>query len=303
MRAVDLFAGAGGWTTGATQLGIRVAAAVNHWPVAVASHQLNHPETEHRCQDVGLMDPRDLPAHDLLLASPACQGHSRARGTDKPHHDGSRATAWAVVDVAEVTRPRLLAVENVPEFQKWPLFPLWLEALRRLGYDLSLQVLNAADFGVPQERERLFVLGALGRKVPSVRSPGCRGAAANEIIDWNSPKFRPVAQLRSAATQARIARGRARFGRRFVAPFYGSGSGLTGRSVFRPIGTITTIDRWLVVDGNRARVLTVEEDKRAMGFPAAYQLTGTRRDQIIQLGNAVCPPQASGVLEQLLEAA
>lgn len=303
MQAVDLFAGAGGWTTGATQAGVQVVAAVNHWITAVASHRLNHPSTLHRCQDVALIDPRDLPAHDLLLASPACQGHSRARGTDQPHHDASRSTAWAVVDVAEVTRPRFLAIENVPDFRRWALYPLWTEALRRLGYDLSENVLNASEFGTPQERERLFIVGVRGGCAPQIRPPGLPGPSAKDIIDWDSPRFRPLSELRSSATHARIASGRARFGARFLAPFYGSGSGLTGRSIERPVGTITTLDRWLVVDGERARVLSIEECRKAMGFPAGYHLMGTRRAQLIQLGNAVCPPVARGVVSQMLAAA
>lgn len=89
MRAVDLFAGAGGTTLGATWAGARVLTAVNHWPIAVQTHAAAHPETEHRCEDAAILDPTTLPAHDLLLASPSCTGHTRARGTDQPHHDAA----------------------------------------------------------------------------------------------------------------------------------------------------------------------------------------------------------------------
>lgn len=302
MRAVDLFAGAGGWTTGASQAGVNVLAAVNHWPVAVESHRLNHPGTDHRCQDVALMDPRDLPAFDLLLASPACQGHSRARGTDKPHHDASRSTAWAVVDVAEVTRPCFLAVENVPEFREWALFPLWREALQRLGYALTEQVLDASEFGVPQERRRLFVLGVLDGPAVQIRAPRRTPVPARSFIRWGAGGWSPV-KGHAENTLRRIASGRAEFGPRFVAPYYGSGSGETGRSVDRPIGTVTCLDRWAVVDSDQMRMLSVAECSDAMGFPAGYQLTGTRRDQIKQLGNAVCPPVAREVVTQILGAA
>lgn len=99
MRAVDLFAGAGGTTTGATWAGARVLCAVNHWPTAVETHAAAHPSTEHRCEDAAILDPTTLPAHDLLLASPSCTGHTRARGKDQPHHDAARATAWCVIRV------------------------------------------------------------------------------------------------------------------------------------------------------------------------------------------------------------
>lgn len=304
MIAVDLFAGAGGWTEGARVAGVHVACAVNHWPIAVSSHALNHPKTEHRCQDVALLDPRDLPDLDALLASPACTGHTRARGKERPHHDASRSTAWAVVDVVEATLPEMLQVENVPEFRRWVLYPLWREALRRLGYDLSENVLNAADFGVPQERVRLFLVGLRGKTPPSIRAPKLKTRAAAEIVDLHAGRWTDVRRHgRAAATLARVKAGRAAFGPRFLMPYYKSGSGLTGRALDRPIGTITTRDRWAIVDGDRMRMLSVDECRRAMSFPDSYRLLGTRAEQIHQLGNAVCPPVATEVLRQTMEAA
>ena len=118
MRAVDLFAGAGGFSTGATMAGVNVVWAANHWPAAVQVHTNNHPDTIHLCQDLQQADWSLVPAHDLLMASPACQGHSRARGKERLHHDAMRATAWAVVSAAECHLPTVVLVENVPEFAK-----------------------------------------------------------------------------------------------------------------------------------------------------------------------------------------
>lgn len=117
IRAIDLFAGWGGFTLGAELAGVRVVWAANHWPRAVEVHAANHPGVEHVCQDLRQADWTALPAFDLLLGGPACQGHSeagqpaRARGHV---HDAERATAWAVVDCAEATSPRAIVVENVP---------------------------------------------------------------------------------------------------------------------------------------------------------------------------------------------
>ena len=153
MIAIDLFAGLGGFTEGASQAGVHVAYAANHWPLAVQWHAANHPDTEHACQDLQQADFRAAPAHDILLASPACQGHSPARGRERPHHDAQRATAWAVVTCAEVHRPAVVLVENVPAFARWVLFPAWCAALDALGYALAPMVLDAADAGVPQHRD------------------------------------------------------------------------------------------------------------------------------------------------------
>lgn len=78
--AIDLFAGLGGWSTGARAAGVQVLWAANHWPVAVEWHSANHPDTQHVCQDLHQARWEQVPAHDILLASPCCQGHAKARG-------------------------------------------------------------------------------------------------------------------------------------------------------------------------------------------------------------------------------
>src|SRR6185295_18994598 len=95
----------------------------------------NHPDTEHVCQDLRQADWTRLPAYDLLLASPACQGHSTASQPKRPlYHDEMRATAWSVGDCADVTNPKAIIVENGPAFFQWRLFPIWRDALIQLGY-------------------------------------------------------------------------------------------------------------------------------------------------------------------------
>jgi len=156
--AIDLFAGAGGFSTGATMAGVRVLWAANHWPAAVSTHSANHQDTAHACQDLHQANWHEVPRSDIGLASPACQGHSRARGSDRPHHDACRSTAWAVVSCAEVHRQRLWVVENVPEFLQWTLYPVWKAAMQALGYSVSPHIVDAADHGVPQHRERVFII-------------------------------------------------------------------------------------------------------------------------------------------------
>jgi len=298
--AVDLFCGAGGSSTGAAQTGVKILAAANHWARAIETHRHNHPQAKHYCQDASTLDPSTLPPHDILLASPACQGHAKARGKDRPHHDASRATAWNVIDVAEVTRPRWIVVENVPEFRKWQLFQEWHNSLCKLGYHLTENVLDAADFGVPQNRVRLLIVGCRVQKpAPVVPRKSRQAAAIGDAIDLHAGRWSHVAG-HVEKTMARIENGRRSFGRQFVIPYYGSSTG--GRSLDRPIGTITTRDRWAVVDGDRMRMLSVDECRRAMGFPDDYVLTGNRREQVHQLGNAVVPGVMRAVCESILGA-
>jgi DNA (cytosine-5)-methyltransferase 1 len=304
MRAIDLFSGAGGFSTGARMAGAEVLWAANHWPLAVEWHAANHPDALHACQDLQQADFREAPAHDLLLASPSCQGHSKARGKDKPHHDAQRATAWAVVTCAEVHRPPVVLVENVREWADWVLWPAWCAAMHALGYALAPMVVDSADHGVPQHRVRLFVVATRSRAPLMLDLPRRAHTPAANVVDFSAGRWSPVRKPgRSPRTLARIEAGRRVHGARFVAPYYGSGSGETGRSLARPLGTITTVDRWAVIDGERMRMLTADECRAAMGFPAGYRLPQRHKEAVHLLGNAVCPPVAADLIEAIRRAA
>ncbi|HEV8439828.1 MAG TPA: DNA cytosine methyltransferase, partial [Methylomirabilota bacterium] len=106
IRAVDLFCGAGGSSTGLLRAGRRIGRrirllAVNHWKEAIETHELNHPDVVHLHEDIAAIDPRTALADmgwtdlsiDLLWASPECTSHSYSRG-GRPISEQSRATAW-----------------------------------------------------------------------------------------------------------------------------------------------------------------------------------------------------------------
>jgi DNA (cytosine-5)-methyltransferase 1 len=117
---------------------------------------------------------------NLLVASPECTHHSNARG-GRPMNDQSRASAWHVLRWAEALYIENILIENVKEFRSWgplgaegrpikrlkgELFLQFLESLRALGYRVEEKILNAADYGDPTTRERLFVIARRGgRKI------------------------------------------------------------------------------------------------------------------------------------------
>lgn len=299
MKAIDLFAGAGGFSTAARLAGVQVVWAANHWQSAVEIHAANHPEALHVCQDLHQANWATVPAHDLLLASPCCQGHSRARGKENgnPQHDASRSTAWAVVSALEHHRARAALVENVPEFMEWTLYPAWCAALAALGYSVAPHIVDAADHAVPQNRERLFLVIARGRHPLQLALPKRAHVFASSFVDFDAGRWSAIERPgRAEATLRRVRAGRAAFGERFLMPYYGTGSGLTGRSLHRPIGTITTRDRWAVVDGDRMRMISKHEARAAMSFPKDYHLPAQHKLAMHMLGNAVAPLAACDVI-------
>lgn len=304
MKAIDLFAGLGGWSTGAKMAGVEVLWAANHWPVAVEWHGHNHPNAIHICQDLHQADWSQVPAHDLLLASPCCQGHSKARGksSGNPQHDASRSTAWAVVSAAEYHRPPVAIIENVPEFVDWVLYPAWAAAMQALGYQLAPYIVDCADLGVPQNRVRLFLVATRSRAPLLLQLPQERHVAASSFINWQAGSWSPIEKHgRASATLERVESGRRAFGDRFLFSYYGNTK--TGRSADRPIGTITTRDRWALVDSDRMRMLTAGENLAAMSFPADTKRPDNHRLTVHMAGNAVPPVAGKRIIEAVMAAA
>ncbi len=302
--AIDLFAGLGGWSTGARAAGVQVLWAANHWPEAVKWHSANHPTTHHVCQDLHQARWEDVPAHDLLLASPCCQGHSKARGkaSGNPQHDASRSTAWAVVSALEFHRPIASVVENVPEFLQWALYPAWVQAVQALGYQVSPHIVDCADLGVPQHRKRVFIVLTKSRAPLVLDLPKHPHVPASSFLDLDAGRWSMIEKPgRATATLDRIAAGRKEHGDQFIFSYYGMTR--SGRDMARPIGTITTRDRWAIVNGDRMRMLTADENLLAMSFPADIQRPNNHRLTVHMAGNAVPPLAGQRVLEALQEAA
>ena len=252
MLVADLFCGAGGSSTGARDalaalgLGMELV-AVNHWDVAIATHTINHPEARHWCADLEAAKPRELVPEgrlDLLMASPACTFHSRARG-GRPVHDQQRMDPWYVVRWLTDLRVTRILIENVPEFVEWgpcdlrtgkPIkrrkgeyFRAWVAAIEALGFKVDWRISNAADFGEATTRRRFFLIGRCdGRRLkwpqpthaPAGQMLGLTPwRPARDIIDWTIPgrsisnRKKPLA----AKTLARCYAGAVKF--RWPEPF------------------------------------------------------------------------------------
>lgn len=240
-----------------------------------------------------------------------CQGHSQAAsavGKNKrgkaPMHDALRSTAWAVVSCVEVHEPPAVLVENVPEFRNWRLYRTWRQALETLGYAVHEHVFDAADFGVPQNRKRLFISAVKGKKPLILEAPlKPRLVGFESCIDLSAGGWEPVSK-KPIAVRQRVAKGRKNFPKGMFLSQHVTGHG--GRSLDRPIWTITTKHQAAIVrEGPREdemRMLTVDEYRCGMGFPDDYWLPQNRTcDSVKLLGNAVCPPVARDLVKQIKE--
>lgn len=211
LTATDQFCGAGGSSQGARKAGVEVKIALNHWKLAIETHNSNFPDTLHDCTDISACDPRRYPSTNILITSPECTTHSPAggnrhktvkatldlfeKGVIDPSTERSRATMWDVCRFAEYHNYEIVVVENVVEARtQWVLFEVWLQAMHRLGYDHKCLYLNSMHFWpTPQSRDRMYVVfWKKGNKAPDLEHrplgfcPSC-GKDVHAIQTWKNP--------------------------------------------------------------------------------------------------------------------
>lgn len=242
---IDNFAGGGGTSTGLEAAFRRpVDVAINHDPEALAMHALNHPYTKHICESVWDVDPIEITGNRpvaLVWLSPDCKHFSKAKG-GTPVSKHIRGLAWVGMRWIALTKPRVLMLENVEEFQSWgPLiiepdgtarpcpkrkgqtFQSFVRQLRQHGYEVDWRELRACDNGAPTIRKRLFLV-ARRDGLPIVFPDQTHGEPASrevlagmlaphrtaaECIDFDLPASSVFGRKKPLAlnTQRRVAKG------------------------------------------------------------------------------------------------
>jgi DNA (cytosine-5)-methyltransferase 1 len=312
MRTLDIFCGGGLSSAGARAGGAEIVAGIDMWDVATSTFKDNFRKATvktSRLEDINPSRLRDeIGDIDLLLASPECTNHTCAKGS-APRSEESRATAMQTLRFAKAFLPRWVVMENVVHMRPWSRYEELKSELRSLGYNLKEVVLDASDFAVPQRRKRLFVV--CDREVEPIlptapRKPRAPTAASvlDETGTWKTtPLF---SDRRASGTLERAQRGLDTVGSEtaFLVVYYGSDGSGGWQRLDRPLRTITTVDRFALVEpsdmGPRMRMLQVPELSRAMGLPKGYKLNrGSRRDRIQLLGNGVCPPVMKKIISAI----
>lgn len=321
LRAFDLYCGAGGSSCGAAMAGVTPVGGIDISQTAIDTYELNYPDAQTYCRNINYLTAKSVGEEvgqiDLLLASPECTNHSVARGKakgKKKQSEDSRRTAYQVIRFAKAMEPRWIVVENVTSMRKWTCYSDWLAKLKKVGYQAVETTLNANDFGVAQNRRRLFVICDREKKpaLPSRsrgRKPTVKSILASPGVNGFNWGFSPLlGHGRARPTLARARRAKKAIGndKPFLIVYYGGDSAGGWQSLDRPLRTITTLDRFALVkpngDGHEMRMLQPPELSAAMGFPDNYEWPDTtRRNRIKLIGNAVSPPVMRAIVESLME--
>jgi DNA (cytosine-5)-methyltransferase 1 len=177
LYAIDLFAGCGGASYGLTQAGFEVLVAIENDPAAATVYRQNHRSAHLIERDIRNISNDEIISITenrpiaLVLACPPCQGFSkiRTRNMRSSVNDVRNMLYVEFLRVVDALEPTSIVLENVPDFSKTKHFRTLCLHLKNQGFHLRSEILDAADFGVPQRRKRLFLVGSRIQLPPRTR--------------------------------------------------------------------------------------------------------------------------------------
>ncbi|RRG00565.1 MAG: DNA cytosine methyltransferase [Lactobacillus sp.] len=173
LSAIDLFSGCGGLSEGLKQARIKVKYAVELDSKIAAIYQINHPKTTMINSDIKSI-PDDsflnMGRIDIVAGCPPCQGFTQMNRNNKrlAYNDARNELILEYLRVIKLISPEFIMMENVPEIVHYDKFNNMLDSLYTLGYHLDYKVVNVKNFGIPQSRKRLVLIGS---KSYSVKFP------------------------------------------------------------------------------------------------------------------------------------
>lgn len=305
MRYVSLFSGGGGLDLGFEEAGFSPVACVDNDSVACDTLRHNRPNWNVICSDIREFDATRYAGTDVVVGGPPCQGFSTA-GKGDP--SDPRNFLWReYFRVVNEVRPRAVVLENVSALshkRNGDHLTGIMSALEEQGFDFAMGVLNAADFGVPQNRRRLIVVGVrdgeakLPKPDPAMRQMTVNDAISDLATMPDAPTFNHVANSHAPHVIARWSalapgqidpnyrRGRLDAGKPSVTIRAGGGYGPKGNHLagFHP-----------PIHPSLPRQLTVREAARIQSFPDDWYFCGPKTIQGRQVGNAVPVKLASAI--------
>lgn len=311
MRAIDLYAGIGGWSLGLRLAGVEIVASYEWWQPAIDTHNGNHGGTL-KAVDIRKLDLSDLPKRiDLVVGSPPCTEFSYANRGGRGNISEGMKDLVKFFEIVQHCKPRFWAMENVPRVAEVlrkgfadPKHPLF----RFRGLGAQVEVIDFSDFGTPQARRRciatnipLDAVRRIQRAIPlvSLGDVITSLAAQDRVIDpvWGTAL--PSRQLTETEAEQALNAEELRMNReaKVYHPVYNNMAfpdvlDAPARTV---TATCTRVSRESIVIENprargRYRRLTIRERASLQGFPITYQFFARSfAEKAKMIGNAIPP--------------
>ena len=345
-RVIDLFAGVGGLSLGFEKKGFDVVLANEYDTSIAASYIANHKNTKMIVGDITSLDLVETFGKlagtiDVIIGGPPCQGFSQ-KGQRKTIHDERNFLFKYYVSVVELIKPKYFVMENVPNLltAEGGFFRSEIEELfNKLGFSLEYGVLNASDYGVPQNRRRAVIIGKLNGDAPKLPAPqGKKVTIWDAISDLaylesgegseeqeykypaesdyekmlrlgSSTLFNHVATKHSPLALERLALIPPNAGREVLPEEHLTKSIYSGTwtRMRKDEISVTITTRFDTPSSGKFthpflnRAITVREAARIQSFPDNFHFIGNKGSQMKQVGNAVPPLLAAAIAEVIMK--
>ena len=301
MKVVSLFSGAGGLDLGFTMAGHEIVWANDNFPEAVETYKTNLGD-HIVCEDIYNIDVSKIPDCDIVIGGFPCQGFSIANM--KRHADDARNELYKMlIKVITAKQPKFFVAENVKgilTLEHGEVIKMIMDDFNSIGYTAEYRVLNAADYGVPQLRNRVIIVGVRNDvdfkfeyPAPTHNENGTDGLK-NWVSVGEAMKDIPDPDQPNTVLNHTYSKFKLKFngyiGNRAIDPN-------------KPAPTVTARgdDRGGVVvlhHPSNQRRMTCRELAAVQSFPLDYEFKGNRSSIYRQIGNAVPPLLGKAIAEQ-----
>jgi len=303
---IDLFAGIGGIRLGFEKAGFNCVFSSEIDEKCIATYEANFKEKPFG--DIKQIEAKNIPNHEVLTAGFPCQPFSIS-GHQKGFNDTRGTLFFDILRIIKEKKPSVLMLENVKHLKYHDggrTLNIILKHLDELGYKVSWQVLNAANFGVPQNRERIFIVGNKKRKFnfDSLKIKPSRNI--EDILDYTgefeyldpseytlieSPRKQKSGLIFAGYRNRKIRKKGVRPNTEHLSRVHKQPNRIYSAKGTHPtLPSQETSGRFFILHNGKVRKLTVNECIKIMGFPEGFKMTSTNGEFYKQIGNSVCVP-------------
>ncbi len=283
-KFIDLFAGIGGFRIPFDELGGECVFTSEFDKFSQVTYEENFGEKP--SGDITKINEKDIPSHDLLLGGFPCQAFSNA-GLKKGFEDTRGTLFFDIARILKYHKPKAFILENVKGLKshdKGNTLKVIVKTLNKMNYNLFIEVLNAKNFGLPQNRERIFIVGLKESLDFIFPEPSFKKTRLGKILEKRNDNSFTISDKIWASHQARKEKARAK-GYGFGYSLFDEDSEYTSTISARYYKDGSEI--LIKQENNNPRMLTPREAARLQGFPEDFKIPVSNLQAYKQFGNAV----------------
>ena len=316
-KFIDLFAGIGAFRLGFEHINYKCVFSSELDTHAQEMYFENYKDLP--AGDITKINEKDIPSFDVLTGGFPCQPFSIA-GEKKGFEDARGTLFFDILRILKYHKPRVAVLENVKHFKNHDngkTLKTVLNLLEKEGYTTSWSLLNAKDFGVPQNRERTIIIASLnGVEFDFKRLKKVTGLKIKDILEKESNNFeflnedeytlieRPVEQISglifAGYRNKKIRTNGVRPNTEHLSRVHKQPNRIYSSNGTHPtLSSQEPTGRYYILHEGRVRKLTLKECYRLMGFPDDFQLIGTNAKLYNRIGNSIVVPMAKAIATEV----